>query len=611
MHAVGDADPARSREHLRRLLGSADLTPAQQLFLDTDWAATPLGSPETWSPTLRAAISTAMTSRFAMLVMAGPELVMVYNDAYAPTMGELHPAMGRPLPQVWAAEWPTLAPLVDAVRTERTANHFADFPLMTTRNGFLEEAWFTYSYSPLLDPDHGVVGLLNTVIETTERVLATRRLELAQQLGQTGVTRHADLSEATLAVVGVLAGHRADLPLAGVHLLEDPSDTRSPLVFRAGHGLPGTPDRDEQTDRWLRAALTDGVAVVHDVDGTWDDVATAPVEVGGGVVRTAVALPLAPPGRSTPVGVLVLGLSPHLPQDQAYRTFQCLVANQVASVLGDTLAHLTEQAAAAASRSMSETLQRSLLTDPVQPDHLQIATRYRPAATEAEIGGDWYDAFQCQDGATWLVVGDVAGHDQTAAATMGQVRNLLRGIAYTQQQSPAQVLTALDAAMTGLGVAVLTSVVAVRIEQDHDAAPGGVRRLRWSNAGHPAPLVVRAHGGVAPLLAPVERMLGVDPESPRSDHEAELRPGDGLLLYTDGLIERRTGDLDLAGDWLVDHVAARHDLPLEQLCDELLAAVADHAEDDIALLALRSHPEDRPRPGAAGPTRTADRLPAT
>ncbi|MCW2581623.1 MAG: serine/threonine-protein phosphatase [Klenkia sp.] len=606
-------DGAQPPTHdLRALLGAGELSAGQQLFLSTDWAATPIGAPTTWSTVLQAAISTAMNTRFGMLVMAGPELVMVYNDAYAPFMGALHPAMGRPLAQVWADEWPTLRPMIEAVLTDREANFFTDFPLLTSRNGFPEEAWFTYSYSPLIDPRGGVVGLLNTVIETTDRVLATRRLELAQHLAQLGTTRHAGLGEAAAAVTAVLAEHRADLPFAGVYLLEDPEDTASALAFRAGHGIPSStaPFGYAHAQLWLRAALGGAAQTVSDIDGTWEPVVT-PGESGSGAAHTAVVLPLTPPGRATPVGVLVLGLSPHLRRDQDYRTFQELVANQVAGVLGDTLAHLTELAASAASRSMSEALQRSLLTEPVRDSHLQIVNRYRPAVLEAEIGGDWYDSFQCQDGATWLVVGDVAGHDQTAAATMAQVRNLLRGIAYTLHQSPAEVLTALDAAMTGLGVGRLTSVVAMRIERGPDRAVDGVRRVQWSNAGHPAPLVVRADGEVRALLAPAERILGAEPGSSRSDHEMVLHPGDGLLLYTDGLIERRGTDLDDGRAWLVERVAASRHQPLDDLCDELLSAVTEQAEDDIALLALRAHREDRRGREEAGPPGRQGGLPPT
>jgi serine phosphatase RsbU (regulator of sigma subunit) len=239
------------------------------------------------------------------------------------------------------------------------------------------------------------------------------------------------------------------------------------------------------------------------------------------------------------------------------------------------------------SASVARVLQRSMLTDPAQPDHLELITRYLPAATDTEVGGDWYDAFPGPDGATWLVVGDVAGHDIAAAAVMGQIRNLLRGIAHAQQHSPARVLTALDHAMAGLGVPSLATVVALRIEPTRGDATG-VRHVRWSNAGHPPPVHLPLGGTPRPLDTLPEVLLGAVPDSARTDHELDLGPGDTLLLYTDGLTERRTADLDAGTRWLLDVLAAHAGDTLTDLCDHLVHAVADHVEDDVALLALRA-----------------------
>lgn len=134
---------------------------------------------------------------------------------------------------------------------------------------------------------------------------------------------------------------------------------------------------------------------------------------------------------------------------------------------------------------MSETLQRSLLTDPPQPAGLQIAVRYRPAAQQAQAGGDWYDAFLTTDGTLCLVIGDVAGHDRDSAAAMGQLRNLLRGIAYTLCEPPAAVLTQLGPGLRDLAVDSLVIAVLAIVHQDPEQAAAGQRALRWSNAGHP------------------------------------------------------------------------------------------------------------------------------
>jgi serine phosphatase RsbU (regulator of sigma subunit) len=245
-----------------------------------------------------------------------------------------------------------------------------------------------------------------------------------------------------------------------------------------------------------------------------------------------------------------------------------------------------ERQAAAAAHRMSETLQRSLLTEPPQPAGLQIAVRYRPAAREAQVGGDWYDAFLCADGVPALAIGDVAGHDRDAAAAMGQVRNLLRGIAYTLSEPPAAVLSALDRALRDLAVGSLATAVFARLLPTE----GGARLLRWSNGGHPPPLVLEADGSVHLLRHDPDLLLGLDPATARGDHDRVLRPGATLLLYTDGLVERREASIDDGLARLAAVVASLADARLEDLCDLLLERLGHQREDDVALLAVRVLP---------------------
>jgi serine phosphatase RsbU (regulator of sigma subunit) len=255
-----------------------------------------------------------------------------------------------------------------------------------------------------------------------------------------------------------------------------------------------------------------------------------------------------------------------------------------------------------AQSRVAERLQRSLLSAPVQPDNLQLAVRYRPATQDVAIGGDWYDAFLQPDGATVLVIGDVMGHDLEAAAVMGQLKTLVRAIAYDRQDAPADVMRRVDLAVVGLGVATLATALVARIELAEGDRPAGVRRLRWTSAGHPMPMLLLADGEVVDLAAPVGPPLGIGWSGPRADGVTDLPPDSTLLLFTDGLFERRTSDLDQGRARLRAVVAGLAGEPLEELCDGLLAALlADGAEDDVAVLAVRAHPLDAPRPVAAGP----------
>ncbi|MGR7024764.1 PP2C family protein-serine/threonine phosphatase [Geodermatophilus sp. URMC 62] len=246
------------------------------------------------------------------------------------------------------------------------------------------------------------------------------------------------------------------------------------------------------------------------------------------------------------------------------------------------LARTSAQAATARGALEAATaLQRHLLGPPPQVPHSQTVARYLPAVRGARIGGDWYDAFPAAGGATALVIGDVAGHDARAAAAMAEVRGMLRAVAVSTS-SPAQVLDALDRAMAHLaGPTLVTAVVAVL------TPAGDGADLCWSNAGHPPPALVGRDGTVRLLERTPERLLGVEPGVRRTDATLRLRPGDTLLLYTDGLVERRDRSLDEGSTWLVEELRRRAPAPLDELCDGLLAELSGTGHDDVAVLAVR------------------------
>jgi serine phosphatase RsbU (regulator of sigma subunit) len=240
-------------------------------------------------------------------------------------------------------------------------------------------------------------------------------------------------------------------------------------------------------------------------------------------------------------------------------------------------------------RQVAEVLQRSLLTAPFEPPSADVAVRYLPAAEVARVGGDWYDAFLQPSGTTMLVIGDVVGHDTEAAAAMGQLRALLRGIAVYSDQGPAEVLRGLDAAIDQLQVDTFATAGIARFEQTPEEALLGVTRMRWSSAGHPPPVVVHPDGRLSPPTPWAgELMLGVDTAAARTESVTPLTAGSTVLLFTDGLVERRDADLDSGTARLREALVELAHLPLQELCDELVERlVHGRPEDDVALVALR------------------------
>ena len=261
-------------------------------------------------------------------------------------------------------------------------------------------------------------------------------------------------------------------------------------------------------------------------------------------------------------------------------------------------------------RRIAEGLQRSLLTAPPEPDHLQIVVRYLAAAEAASVGGDWFDAFLQPDGATVIVIGDVMGHDVVAAAAMGQMRSLLRGIAWHSGEGPAAVLSGVDAAMQGLQVDTTATAVVARLEQNDDERQRGVTRVRWSNAGHPPPMVLNPDRSVVVLGGlEADLLLGIDPETDRAEAALTVDRGATVLLYTDGLVERRGQSLTTGLERLRRTLVDLADEDLDGLCDGLLdRLVPEGSEDDVALVAVRLHRQDRPRPAEAGPNRVPPSL---
>jgi serine phosphatase RsbU (regulator of sigma subunit) len=232
-------------------------------------------------------------------------------------------------------------------------------------------------------------------------------------------------------------------------------------------------------------------------------------------------------------------------------------------------------------RHVAEVLQRSLLTELPAIPGVELHARYLPAQDGAAVGGDWYDAFAQPDGSVMLAVGDVSGHDIEAAATMGQLRNLVRGDAYGRDDAPGPLLSQLDRAVRGLRMPAAATVILARLR-----AAGDAYRISFSNAGHPPPLLLRPDGEVEVWWTVPEPLLGLIARSNRSTHERIVPPGSTLVLYTDGLVEEPGQLLDEGIDRVAGILRGNPGAAGEELCERLLGAAGRRA-DDIALLLIR------------------------
>jgi PAS domain S-box-containing protein len=227
----------------------------------------------------------------------------------------------------------------------------------------------------------------------------------------------------------------------------------------------------------------------------------------------------------------------------------------------------------------AETLQRALLP-PTLPaiDGHELAARYLPGRRGDHVGGDWYDAFALPDGRIGIAIGDIGGRGVTAAALMGQVRNGLRAYALKAPGPGAAIadLRGMAEHIDELVFATLTYVV-------YDPRTGaGV----LASAGHLPTLVLQPDGSTHFTRAPRCPPLGADPASPSTDHDFALAPGATMVLYTDGLVESRTRSLDDGLQRLAEAVRGSSG-GVQRLADDIVDAVPEQRQDDIAVLALR------------------------
>ncbi|WLI09463.1 response regulator [Pseudomonas sp. FP597] len=170
-----------------------------------DWASTPLGPPEQWPDVLKTTVALCFASSFPQAIVWGPQLITLYNDAFIPILGNKPYALGRPFSEIWSEVWNDIRPISDAA-FQGHATYIENFPLVIERGQAREQAYFTFCYSPIRDPQGNVVGLLDTVTETTATVFLTRRLAVLDAIGN-AVINAADAEAVMTSTTRLLTEH--------------------------------------------------------------------------------------------------------------------------------------------------------------------------------------------------------------------------------------------------------------------------------------------------------------------------------------------------------------------------------------------------------------------
>ncbi|HET6936478.1 MAG TPA: histidine kinase dimerization/phospho-acceptor domain-containing protein, partial [Candidatus Angelobacter sp.] len=321
------------------------------LMRSMDWSHTPIGPVETWSPALRMLVRLLLVNRFQLFLWWGPSFCQIYNDASHSIMGKKHPkSMGQPASECWAEIWHIIGPLIETPFAGGDPTWMEDILLEMNRHGFTEETHFTIAYSPVPDSTvpGGIGGVLGTVHEITERVIAERRVMVLRDLAaRSAEARTAE--EACANTAGILAQHAMDVPFALLYLI-DADRKRAHLAGATGIDcakpeIPlvvdlGADSNNEQLWPLREVFNNETMRLVEDLPRK---LSTVPPGPWSDPPHSAVVLPIASGIAHQVAGLLVLGISSRLQFDEKYSVFCELVGSQVATAVANARAYEEER----------------------------------------------------------------------------------------------------------------------------------------------------------------------------------------------------------------------------------------------------------------------------
>lgn len=547
-----------------------------------DWRATALGEPVSWPQSLRSAASICLEAKYPIAIYWGAELTLLYNEAWSLIPQDRHPwALGRSGREVWTDIWDIVGPDFDAALTG-VGMWTEDTLLPMVRHGQLEETYFNYNISPITGEDGRIEGVLNAGLETSQRVLAARRNRLLLDLTATAALATSVLDACSL-VSGALAAAPDTVPFALLYLFDGPGSARLAATAAIDPDTAVSPSRvaldGGDPDPWQLGRAQRSRTTIR-IDDLETVVGSMPSGSWSEPPRTAFTLPIVVGGqasRRSVFGALVLGVPAGRPIDEAMLGFFELLSEHLASVLLNARLDEEERHTFLTEHQIATTLQQSLIPELPDVPGIELQGRYLPGSVDVEVGGDWYDAVSLPDGRVAIVIGDVVGKGVAAAAQMGQLRNAVR--AYLLEGfSPAEVIRKLNHLTISLSGTSFATVLCMF----HDAA---TRSLEWCRAGHLPALVRSADGSTRFLDGAGSPPIAVFDDAVFADATTVLEPGETVVLYTDGLVERRDEDLDAGLERLAAVVAGLD--PGRPDVDEIIAAMlTGDRRDDVAVLVL-------------------------
>lgn len=332
--------------HLNGLTGTMQAVEMSQLISSFDWAATPLGHVAAWPDSLKAAVRILVTSRFPMWMAWGPELTVLYNDAYARvTLGKKHPwALGKPAPVVWHEIWPDIGPRIDRVMKTGEASWDETLGLILERSGFPEETFHTFSYSPLAGSHDQIDGMLCVVMEDTQRVRGERQLTSLSTLA--GALVDANTRDEVFAAIQRGLSDQKDIPFALVYCFENSGPTLCLVAqtgIAPGHtAAPREIDAESFSNPWPVDILFSANRAMT-IDRLGDLFPDLPAGLWSKPPSQARLVPLFRRGQEKPAGVFIAALNPYRQFDASYAGFLDLAAGQIAASITNAEAYESEK----------------------------------------------------------------------------------------------------------------------------------------------------------------------------------------------------------------------------------------------------------------------------